>query len=234
MGAPLAQSLPGGAATMTRSSLVAKLLAGVAGAATLTSASLATADASTPADTPVDVKIQETPPPRRVVTVEWNPVALITIDRVSFNVVIVPADHHALILSPFYQWATTQPIFVFDQDGAATQLPQQKFYGIGGEIGYRYYTGIGGPRGFFVGPSLILSAMTAKAQDGAKTGYVDYGLAGDVGYELLLADRVAVSVGVGAQFTTPDKSIPNQQFPADIYANSRAFPRALASIGWAF
>jgi hypothetical protein len=167
------------------------------------------------------------------VTLEWSPLPLFTIGRLSASAVVVPADHHALVLSPFYEWATTQPIDVFSGEGAATQLPQQKFWGFGGEIGYRYYTGLGGARGFFVGPSLILAAMTAKPQVGSNTSYLDYGVAADVGYEMLLADAVAVSLGAGVQYTTPSKSIPDQQFPADIYANSHVFPRVLASIGWA-
>jgi hypothetical protein len=166
-------------------------------------------------------------------------------------VVIVPVDHHALVLSPFYVSTTTQPITVNTADGSVQQptpagsmcpltmpcmmvLPKQTFWGVGGEIGYRYYTEERGPRGFFVGPSFILGVMTAKAQNGDKLGYLDLGGALDVGWQTIIADSVTVSFGVGVQFTAPDKSIPNQQFPADIYANTRVFPRALASIGWAF
>ena len=138
------------------------------------------------------------------------------------------------MLSPFYVSTTTNAIYIFDDQGNSTQLPRQTFSGFGGEIGYRYYTGRGGPRGFFAGPSIILAAMTAKAQDGSKTSYLDYGLALDVGYEMLVADRVAISLGAGAQYTAPSISIPGQQFPADIYANNKLLPRALASIGWAF
>ena len=189
--------------------------------------------APAPADTAVDVTIPEPRPPRRFIAVEWNPLPLV-IGKLSANVVVVPVDHHGLVLSPFYAWTTTEPIYVFDDLGSATQLPQQKFSGFGGEIGYRYYTDRGGPRGLFAGPSVILGAMTATAQNGDRTSYLDWGVALDVGYELILADAVAVSLGGGVQYTMPDKSIPNQQFPADVYANSKLLPRALASIGWAF
>jgi hypothetical protein len=218
---------------MTRSSSVLNLMAGLGGALTMAVASSATA-AATPDETAVDVTIAQKPTPQRVVSIEWNPVALFTIGRLSFNGVIVPGDHHALILSPFYEWTNTAPIYVFDDQGNPTQLPQQKFSGFGGEIGYRYYTGKAGPRGFFAGPSFIIGAMTATAQNGQQTTYQDLGLAVDVGYEMLVADTVALSLGVGIQYTTPDKSIPSQQFPADIYANSGVWPRALGSIGWAF
>lgn len=176
-------------------------------------------------------------PPRRVVAVEWNAAPLFIIQKLSVNVVIVPVDHHALVLSPFYAWDTTQPIYVFSGSATAPammQLPKQQFSGFGGEIGYRYYTETRGPRGFFVGPSLIFGVMSAKAQDGNVTDYLDLGLAVDVGYQAIVADSVVLSLGAGVQYTTPDKSIPNQQFPADVYANSKVFPRALASIGWVF
>jgi hypothetical protein len=185
---------------------------------------------------PVDVAIHEPRPPRRVVAVEFNPLSLI-IGRLSANVVVAPTDHYSLILSPFYAWATTQPIYVSPSDGSGPPtlpLPTQHFSGFGSELGYRYYFGRGGPRGFFVGPSLIAGWFTATAQNGSQLQYLDYGLAADVGYEMLVADRVALSLGGGLQYTTTSKSLPNQQFPAEIYANAGLRPRVLLSCGWAF
>lgn len=187
------------------------------------------AAAPPPADVAPDVALHEAPPPRRPFSIELNPLSFI-IGRISASLQIVPVDHHALVLNPFYASTTTQPIVVDNQ----TQLPTQKFEGFGGEIGYRYYWGLGGPRGLFLGPSLILAGMTATAQNGTKTSYLDLGVAADVGYELLVVDELALAVGAGVQYAAPTTSIPNQQFPADIYANGRVFPRALASIGWAF
>jgi hypothetical protein len=179
----------------------------------------------------VDVVIRDPlPPPRRVV-IAWNPLPLFTISKVSFDVVVVPREHHALVISPFYAWASTAPIYVFDDAGNPTQLPEQKFSGFGAELGYRYYLGRNGPRGLFVGPSLILGAFTATAQNGSQTSYVDIGGAVDVGYQLLLAERVSLSLGGGVQVAGPDHSLPAQQFPARIYANFGVLPRLLISIG---
>jgi hypothetical protein len=216
---------------MNRFSPVSKPLAGAAFA--MVAAIGRTAGAEPPP--PVDVVLHETPPPRRVVAIEWNPLALLVIGKVSANVVIVPTDHHALVLSPFYASTTTAPIWVYDPSGLSpTVLPQQTFSGFGGEIGYRYYAGEGGPRGFFVGPSLILASITAKAQNGSKTDFLDYGLAADAGWEALVTDRVAISLGGGLQYTATSKSIPSQQFPAAVYANNGVRPRVLFSLGWAF
>jgi hypothetical protein len=218
---------------MSRSFPSPKLVAAVVVATAASTIRVAAAQPPPPADTPVDVVLHDTPPPRRLLSVEWNPLSMI-VGKYSANVVIAPVDHHALVLSPFYVSTTTYPIYVFDDQGNSTQLPTQTFSGFGGEIGYRYYTGLGGPRGFFAGPSLILAGMNAKAQNGSSTGYLDYGVALDVGYEMLVVDCLALSLGAGVQYTTPSTTIPSQQFPADVYANGKLAPRALASIGWAF
>ena len=183
---------------------------------------------------PVDVVIHDAPRPYRPLTVEWNPLALVTIGKLSANAVLVPIDHHALVLNLFYASTSTAPVSIFDDSGQPTALAKQTFYGFGGELGYRYYSGKGGARGVFVGPSLLLASFTALAGSGAKTPYADYGLAVDAGYEALIADRVAVSLGGGLQYLATSKTLPDQQFPANIYANHGLRPRLLFSVGWAF
>ena len=206
-------------------------------------ATMLTASPNATADPPppVDVVLREPSPPERPVTVEWNPLALI-VGKLSANVVLVPIEHHALVLSPFYARTTTVPICVVSDSGTSpacgftpsVQLPQQTFEGFGGEIGYRYYLGHGGPRGFFAGPSFVIASMTAKAQDASQLAFWDYGLAVDIGYEALIGDRVALALGGGAQYVTTSKSIPDQQLPAAVYANSALRPRVLLSLGYAF
>jgi hypothetical protein len=218
---------------MKRRSLVAGVLASAAAGVTATTR---TALAEPPP--PVDVALREAPDPHRALTVEWNPLGLF-IDRFSVNVVVVPWDHHGLVLSPFYTWASTVP-YATGIDGAGNSLPytlnvlKQSFQGFGGELGYRYYFGKGGPRGLFAGPSVLLADITATAGNGSKTSFSDVGVAGDVGYEALVGDAIAVSVGAGVQYTFVSKSIPDQQLPASIYANSRIYPRLLLSMGYAF
>jgi hypothetical protein len=182
----------------------------------------------------VDVVVHDLPPIHRTVLVEWNPLPLATIGKASADIVITPGDHHAAVVSPFYAWTTTSPVAVFDDAGNRTLLPEQKFHGLGLELGYRYYFEPGGARGLFVGPSVVLGTFTAKAQNGTDTSYLDLGVAADVGYQILLADRLALALGGGLQYVAPSKTIPDQQFPAWIYANNRLSPRVLFSIGWGF
>jgi hypothetical protein len=187
---------------------------------------------------PVDVVLREAPSPHRMFTVEWNPLALF-ISRLSANVVFVPGDHHALVVSPFYTWSKTVP-YATGIDAAGNPLPYtlnvlpQTFTGFGAELGYRYYLDRGGPRGLFLGPSVLVGSMTATAGNGSQTPFLDFAIAADAGYEALVADTVAVSVGAGVQYGFADKSIPPQQLPASIYANNGFQPRLLLSLGYAF
>lgn len=196
-------------------------------------ASTSTTAAFAEAPRAVDVTIALAPPPRRWVAIEFNPVSLI-IGKISANLIIVPIEHHGLVLNPFFASTSTVPIFVYDDAGNATQLPVQKFMGGGGELGYRYYFGRGGPRGLFIGPSFILGDYSATAQDGSSSSFLSFGGAADIGFQALVADRVSLSLGAGLQFNATSKTIPQQQFPADVYANTGFRPRLLASIGCAF
>jgi hypothetical protein len=216
---------------MNRSALVSKCVAGVGCAL----ATLAAGSARAEPPAPVDVVVKEAAPPGRALTIEYNPLALF-IGRVSASVVIAPVDHHALVLTPFYAVTTTEPIYVFDASTMAVdvRLPKQKFEGFGGELGYRYYGGLGGPRGLFVGPSLMLASITATPENGSAISFFDFAFAVDVGYEALLADRIAVTLGAGAEYCVASKSLPDQQLPASVYANSSLRPRLLAAVGYAF
>jgi hypothetical protein len=196
---------------------------------------LAAMSASALAEPPpaVNVVIRDQPPPRRIVAIEYNPLYLL-IDKLSATIVVAPISHHALVVSPSYVFTETAPVYIFASADNQTQLPRQKFTGFGGELGYRYYVGERGPRGFFFGPSVILAFLTAKAQNGDRTRFRNYGLAADVGYQALIADRVALSFGAGLQYTKNNTPIPNQQFPANFSANGGIRPRLLLSLGWAF
>jgi hypothetical protein len=181
----------------------------------------------------VDVALREPQPPRRTLALELNPLAGLALHRWGVNVIVAPSQHHAIILNPYHAYARTYPINLYDDDGNPLLLPVQSFNGWGAELGYRYYTGSGGLRGLFLGPSVFADWMTVEAQDGSKTKYVYYGLAADVGYQALINDTISLSFGAGLQYGLPSKDIPRQGFQAKYYANPILLPRLLISIGWA-
>jgi hypothetical protein len=176
----------------------------------------------------VDVALHEPPPPRRVAAIEWNPATLL-IDRISFNVEIAPAEHHAFVLTPFYFYPRTSSF----TNASGVFVQSQKFEGFGGEVGYRYYTNRGGLRGFYAGPSVFFMFPKASAGNGSETSFEDYGVAADIGYQALVGSDWVISLGGGAQYTFTSESIPRQQMPATIYANRGVQPRIDFSIGYA-
>jgi hypothetical protein len=185
-----------------------------------------------------DVHVPIEQPPARRIALEIQPLPIITdLGKWTADVVLAPLDHHAVVATAFYTATATAPIVLQGADGSPmTRLPEQIFHGAGFELGYRYYAGSGGVRGWFVGPSLIAVSMFERQGqygDGSHTHYLDLGLAMDAGYHVLVADRVSLGFAVGVQGLVTSKDVPDQQFPAKIYANSGIAPRLLFSIGWA-
>jgi hypothetical protein len=178
-------------------------------------------------------------------TLTWNPFTLFAVRaQLSFQVLL--ADHHALTLSGFY--GATRTNEVYSPSCMAKGSPHScalttLFQAGGGEIGYRWYAGTGGPRGLYVGPSFLLSydtatpargAGTSAAVFGAEIPYWNLGGAIDVGWQAILADRWVVGLGGGLQYTVPTVTFPQQELPASIYANRGLRPRVLCDIGVAF
>jgi hypothetical protein len=222
-----------GALLTSHAGLVITLFVSSASLASLASEKVARAEPPPP----VDVVVKQEPPPARLVTLQWNPVDLVY-ERLSANLQIVPVDHHALMLTPFYFDSQTAAFTQSGTDAAGNPVnvavPSQKFEGFGGEIGYRYFSGLAGPRGFFIGPSFVIADVQATAGNGVQTSIMDYGIAVDAGYEMLVAEHWAVSLGLGAEYVFTSKSLPNQQWPANIYANNGFHPRPLFALGYAF
>jgi hypothetical protein len=49
-----------------------------------------------------------------------------------------------------------------------------------------------------------------------------------------VADRISLHLGAGVQYVATSKSLPAQQYPAAVYANSAVRPRLLGEIGYSF
>jgi hypothetical protein len=193
---------------------------------------IAPAQAPVLASAPVDVAVNEPAPARRSFAIEFNPLALF-IHRIGGNLEIAPVDHHVLTLTGYY-FNTRTASFTDLEGSVLVTTPSQRFDGGGGEIGYRWYSGRGGPRGFFAGPSFTLARVHATDSSGGEMSFFNYGVAVDAGWQALVADDWVVSVGGGAMYTFTSQSLPDQQAPATYYANSGLHPRALAAVGYAF
>ncbi|MGH7271010.1 MAG: DUF3575 domain-containing protein [Polyangiaceae bacterium] len=197
----------------------------------------ASAATTPPASAPVDVVVHDERPARRVLSIEWDPLSLLY-NRLEGRIEISPIDHHVLVVSPFYFNSRTASFEESAQGGAGSPVtvlvPSQRFEGFGAELGYRYYTGLSGPRGFFIGPTLTYAQMQETAGDGTKTPLRDYGIAIDAGYQALVAERWVVSVGLGLGYTLTSRSLADQLWPANTYANGGVLPRPLFAVGYSF
>jgi len=190
-----------------------------------TNAQPARAPANTPA--PTEGKVEESTfreprGERRWLTLSYNPFTL-QASRYGANAELLLKSHHVAELTLY--WANT----LTNEDSFSN-----RFRGIGGELGYRYYTGHDGPRGIYVGPSLLLGGFDAVPANGATTKFENYGVAIDVGYQALVGDRWVVGLGGGVQYNRPNKTFSQQELPASVYANPGVRPRLLLALGVAF
>lgn len=167
----------------------------------------------------------ETPeptPPRRRFAATYDPLTVI-IGRASINVETVPGSHHGVIAT-IYRLGTTTTDASFNT----------RYRGTGGELGYRYYSGDNGPRGVFVGPSLLLGTFTGTPRRGDVVEFSNIGGAVDLGYQAIVKGRLVLGLAFGLQYTWPSKTIAHQDLPASIYANRGLRPRFILAIGVAF
>ncbi len=171
---------------------------------------------------------------RRTVAIELTPLGLF-VGHYGATLEIVPLAHHSLLLSGYYAHSDNQdPEFVPDAAGT-TRPPTNTFYGVGGELGYRYYCGRLGPHGFYVGPSFIYGKYSGNLSVERKSiDYQKVGGALDIGYQSILG-HVLLGLGVGVQYVYVTTQIPDQNdtfIAAPTMKGVR--PRATATVGYAF
>jgi Protein of unknown function (DUF3575) len=155
-------------------------------------------------------------------TFTYNPATLFLVRaEASFEVML--ADHHVLQLTGFYGSTTTN-----------SDSFNNVFRGGGGELGYRWYSGTGGPRGLYIAPSFLAAGYVAIPQRGAQVPYANFGGAIDVGYQAIFADRWVLGLGGGLQYTVPTVTFPAQELPASVYSIRGLRPRLLLALGVAF
>jgi hypothetical protein len=164
------------------------------------------------------------------VALQGNPLGF-AIGRYSADLEYLPEPHHAFHVTPFGVYALP---------GVADQLT-----GFGGEIGYRWYSGMHGPHGVFLGASFVAAELEYQHTSSAPppfdisndTQFVELGGAIDAGYQVIALGNLAVGAGVGAQYIV-DTIEPRFEFAShpwhDFVYGWGLRPRALLSVGAAF
>jgi hypothetical protein len=156
-----------------------------------------------------------------------NPLGLFVGGRLSFNAEWAPAVHHSLVVSPHFVHTTA------DVATSGNTTASQAFTGVGGEIGYRYYTGHRGPNGIFVGPSLIAGAYNAGLPSGNQA-FTNIGIAADVGVQDILFNHLVVGAGIGIEYLSVSHDFGDLPTGPSTIASTGLKPRMLLSAGYGF
>jgi hypothetical protein len=155
------------------------------------------------------------------------------IGRYNVDLEYLPAPHHALHLTAIGYYALP---------GVDDQLT-----GFGAEVGYRWYSGVHGPEGVFLGGSFLAGEYEYIHGTAAQvpspldlpddTQYVSLGGAIDAGYQAIILGHFAVGGGVGLQYTA-DTEQPHFEYVShpwhDLVYGAGLRPRVLLSVGAAW
>jgi hypothetical protein len=177
--------------------------------------------------------------PWKMVAFSTNPLNLL-IGHYGLNVEFLPFRHHGFIASPHYDHVngTVSTTDIVD-NAPVTYTYNNRYSGLGVELGYRFYTGSSGPTGFFMGPSFLLASYKSSGDPLGRSVSQSFGSLGyafDVGGQAVVAGGLVIGGGFGMQYTHLSKDLGFTDLPitASIIAGGGWRPRFLMSIGYAF
>lgn len=170
-------------------------------------------------------------------TVTLNPLALV-VGRYGANAEVVLAPHHAITASAYYQTFPSGLIRMALPDASKGAAPQSR---LGGELGYRLYTGSDGPTGFFVGPSFVAMPLAAPrltdAYEGEVVSFMAYGASLDLGVQAVVGPGFTLGAGLGVMalaYDSPASATPPPGIELPSHPEPHVLPRLLVMAGWAF
>ncbi|MDB4936289.1 MAG: hypothetical protein JWP87_3261 [Labilithrix sp.] len=170
-------------------------------------------------------------------TVTLNPLGL-AIGRYGANAEYLFAPHHGVIASGYLQTFPRAILRTLLPDVALGDGPQSR---LGGEIGYRLYSGADDPTGVFIGPSLVAMPLAAPQLTGdyrvEVTSFMAYGAALDIGVQAVVGAGFTIGGGVGVTalaYSRPASAAPPAGIELPSYPEPHVLPRLLFAAGWAF
>lgn len=171
------------------------------------------------------------------VAITLNPMPM-AIGRFGGNVEVLAAPHHAFIGSFFVQ---SYPTGILQMLMPSVKLGEGPKPLVGGEVGYRYYTGRASPSGLFVGPSFVAMPFAYprvnENLDAELVAFHAYGAALDFGAQLVTSGGFTFGGGLGVMalaYTPPASVAPPAGVQVPSYPEPHVLPRLLVSAGWAF
>ena len=172
------------------------------------------------------------------ITVTLNPLPMIA-GRFGANVELVPVRHHAVVASAHLQtfptW-TMRLVMPTNVDLAESPKPM-----LGGELGYRFYTGENGASGLFIGPSAVVMPIAyPRVRNDLKMEVQSlhaFGAALDVGAQIVTSSGFTFGGGLGVMglaYSPPESVKPPAGVEAPKFVEPHVFPRLLLAAGWSF
>lgn len=166
------------------------------------------------------------PGPYAPLAIEVNPLGVI-MGRYSAQIEWAPVTHNVILVSPHIIHTSA------DINTTVNSKESETFTGVGGEVGYRYYTGHRGMNGVFIGPSILVGAYNASFL-GTDQTFTNIGGAVDVGFKGLIADHLALGGGVGLEYLHVSHDFGDLPTGQAAIASSGVKPRLLFEAGYAF
>lgn len=168
---------------------------------------------------------------RKPVTVTINPLGL-AIQRYGANLEVVPVPHHALVGSLYSQ---TIPTRIIKDVSGRDEINQPSGASLGGELGYRLYSGRVGADGLFVGGCFVSMplAYPRLASNLVSADLVRFsalGAALDIGLQKVTRSGFTIGGGVGVMYL--DYQVPNDNRRIPINIEPHVLPRLLLMAGW--
>ena len=168
---------------------------------------------------------------RRYVTVTVNPLGL-ALARYGGNVEASPFPHHTLVASLYSQ---SVPMWLARAFASRDELHDTGGATLGGELGYRLYSGRNGSDGLFVGPSFVSMplAYPRLASDLRSADLVRFsapGAALDVGFQKITSSGFTIGGGIGVMYLAYE--MPNDVRRIPIGFEPHVVPRLLLAAGW--
>ena len=170
---------------------------------------------------------------RRYVTVTVNPLGL-ALARYGGNLEVSPFPHHALTASLYSQ---SVPMWLARAFSVRDEMGDTGGATLGGELGYRLYSGRIGADGLFVGPSFVSMplAYPRLATDLRSADLVRFsamGAALDVGVQKVTSAGFTIGGGIGVMYLAYELPADNRRLPVGL--EPHVLPRLLLTAGWSF
>lgn len=170
---------------------------------------------------------------RKPVTVTVNPLG-IAIERYGANIEVVPVPHHAIVGSLYAQ---SVPTWMARSISGRSEINASPGSSLGGEIGYRLYSGKVGADGLFAGASFVSMplAYPRLADDRASADlrrFTASGAAVDIGVQKVTSSGFTIGGGIGVMYLA--YSLPEDSRRIPLAIEPHVLPRLLLAAGWSF